>query len=125
MRGHSVLERWFAAGDAGDIDAFDTFLHPQVIIHAPLGLSTSGPEAEKTVWREALTAIPDIRRDLQVVVGSSPIIAARAVVTGTLQVTSQASLPTVGASEWIRDYSRMCVPESLSKLGRSSTSAAS
>jgi predicted ester cyclase len=80
----SLLERWFAAGDEGDLDAFDEFLDPDVVVHAPMGLSTKGPEAEKAVWRDALRAMPDIRHDLQEVVSVGSTIAARAVVTGTL-----------------------------------------
>ena len=85
MSGDSVLERWFAAGDAGDVDAFDEFLHPEVIVHAPMGLSTQGVAAEKGVWRDALTAMPDIRHDIQEVLLSGSTLAARAVVTGTLE----------------------------------------
>lgn len=85
MSADSILERWFAAGDAGDLDAFDDFLHPDVVVHAPMGLSTEGPEAEKAVWRDALRAMPDIRHDIQEAITVGSTIAARAVVTGTLQ----------------------------------------
>ena len=85
MGGDSLLERWFAAGDAGNLDAFDDFLHPDVVVHAPMGLSTEGPEAEKAVWRDALRAMPDIGHDIQEVISVGSTIAARAVVTGTLQ----------------------------------------
>lgn len=81
----SLLERWFAAGDAGDLDAFDDLLHPDVVVHAPMGLSTEGREAEKAVWRDALVAMPDIRHDIQEVIASGSTIAARVVVTGTLE----------------------------------------
>jgi ketosteroid isomerase-like protein len=37
----TVVFRWLAAGDAGDLDAFDELLHPDVVVHAPLGLSTT------------------------------------------------------------------------------------
>ena len=80
-----MLERWFAAGDAGDLDAFDDLLHPDVVVHAPMGLSTEGREAEKAVWRDALAAMPDIRHDIQKVIANGSTIAARAVVTGTLE----------------------------------------
>ena len=59
------LERWFAAGDAGDVDAFDALLHPDVVVHAPMGLSTRGIEAEKQVWRDAVAAMPDLRHSVQ------------------------------------------------------------
>ncbi len=85
MSGDSLLEMWFAAGDAGDLDAFDEFLHPRVVVHAPMGLSTEGPDAEKAVWREALRAMPDIRHDIKEVISVDTRIAARSVVTGTLE----------------------------------------
>ena len=77
--------RWFAAGDAGILDAFDDLLHPDIVVHAPMGLSTHGREAEKAVWRDALAAMPDIRHDIQEVIAGGSVIAARAVVTGTLE----------------------------------------
>ena len=61
----SLLHRWVAAGDAGDLDAFDDFLWPDVVVHAPLGLSTTGRDAEKEVWRAAKAAIADIRHDIR------------------------------------------------------------
>ncbi len=85
MGGDSLLERWFAAGDAGDLDAFDDLLHADVVVHAPMGLSSEGPEAEKAVWRDALRAMPDIRHDIQEVISVGDSIAARSVVTGTLK----------------------------------------
>ncbi|CAN5314747.1 hypothetical protein BH20ACT22_BH20ACT22_26270 [soil metagenome] len=84
MKGDSLLERWFAAGDAGDLDVFDEVLDPEVVVHAPMGLSTLGPEAEKAVWRDALRAMPDLQHEIQEVLVSGSTIAARAVVTGTL-----------------------------------------
>ena len=80
----SLLQRWFAAGDAGDFAAFDDVLHPEVIVHAPLGLSTRGREAEKKVWEDALAAMPGIRHEIHDVFITESTEAARAVVTGTL-----------------------------------------
>ncbi len=97
MSEDSLLERWFAAGDACDLDAFDDLLHPGVVIHAPMGLSTTGPDAEKAVWRDALEAIPDIRHDIQDVITAGSMIAARAVVTGTL-TGDFAGIPANGKS---------------------------
>lgn len=85
MKGDSLLERWFAAGDAGEFETFDDLLHPDVVVHAPMGLSTKGPEAEKGVWRDALRAMPDIRHDIREVINLGSTIAARAIVTGTLE----------------------------------------
>jgi predicted ester cyclase len=80
----TLLEEWLAAGDAGDLDAFDRYLHADVVVHAPLGLSSSGIEEEKAVWRQALDAIPDLRHDVQEVLTEGSSTAARVVVTGAL-----------------------------------------
>jgi ketosteroid isomerase-like protein len=64
----TVAFRWLSAGDRGDVDAFDDLLHPDVVIHAPAGLSTMSADAEKQVWREALAAMPDLRHEVQEVV---------------------------------------------------------
>jgi predicted ester cyclase len=80
----TLVFRWLAAGDAGDFDAFDELLDPNVIVHAPLGLSTSSAEEEKAVWREGLAAMPDLRHDVQEVVVDGDTEMARVVVTGTM-----------------------------------------
>lgn len=80
----SLLENWLAAADAGDLDAFDEYLHPDVVVHAPLGLSTRGIEEERAVWRAALDAMPDLRHDVQEVVSEGSSTAARVIVTGTI-----------------------------------------
>jgi predicted ester cyclase len=81
----TVVFRWLAAGDAGDLDAFDELLHPNVVVHAPVGLSTTSLEAEKAVWRDALTAMPDIRHAVQEVVVDDDVEMARVIVTGTMK----------------------------------------
>lgn len=81
----TVVFRRLAAGDAGELDAFDDLLHPDAVIHAPLGLSTTSAEAEKAVWRDALAAMPDIRHDVQEVVVDGDVEMARVVVTGTIR----------------------------------------
>jgi steroid delta-isomerase-like uncharacterized protein len=85
LDGPALLRRWLAAGDAGDFDVFDEVLSPHVVVHAPMGLSTEGPEAEKEVWRDARRAMPDLTHEVQEVVAAGPTAVARTVVTGTLQ----------------------------------------
>ena len=80
----SVVARWLAAGDSGDVEAFDDLLHRDVLVHAPRGLSTNDLEAEKQVWRDAVTAMPDLRHDIQEVVAQGNVEMARVIVTGTL-----------------------------------------
>lgn len=78
-----LIRGWLAAGDAGDLDAFDRLLHADVVVHAPLGLSTEGVDAEKEVWRMVLAGIPDLRHDVREVVTLGSTAGARVVVTGT------------------------------------------
>ena len=80
----SVIVRWLAAGDAGDVEAFDEILHPDAVVHAPAGLTTQNRSDEKAVWRDALSAMPDLRHDVQEVVVDGDVEMARVVVTGTM-----------------------------------------
>jgi predicted ester cyclase len=83
----SVVLRWLTAGDAGDLDNFDELLHPNVVVHAPRGLSTTNIAAEKAVWKDALAAMPDLRHDVQEVVIDGNVEMARVVVSGTMGST--------------------------------------
>ena len=82
----TVVFRWLAAGDQGDFDVFDELLHPDVVVHAPRGLSTTSVEAEKAVWGEALAAMPDLCHAVQEVVVEGDVEMARVVVTGAMKV---------------------------------------
>ena len=83
----SLLELLFAAGDAGEVGSFDQYMHDDVVVHAPAGLSTIGIESEKESWRNAKSAIPDLRHEFVDVLTTSSSEAARTVVTGTLRGT--------------------------------------
>jgi predicted ester cyclase len=80
----TIVFRWLAAGDAGELDAFDDLLHTNAVIHAPRGLSTASAEEEKAVWRDAVAAMPDLRHHVQEVVVDGDVEMARVVVTGTM-----------------------------------------
>ncbi len=81
----TVVFRWLAAGDAGELEHFDELLHPEVVVHAPAGLSTGSVDEEKKTWDEALQAMPDLRHEVQEVVVAGDVEMARVIVTGTLQ----------------------------------------
>jgi predicted ester cyclase len=81
----SLIVRWLAAGDEGDVGAFDGLLHGDVVVHAPRGLSTEDLESEKQVWREAVAAMPDLQHRVQEVVTQGNVEMARVIVTGTLR----------------------------------------
>lgn len=80
----TVVFRWLAAGDAGDLAAFDELLHDDAVVHAPAGLSTTSAAEEKDVWRDALAAMPDLHHAVQEVVVEGDVEMARVVVTGTM-----------------------------------------
>jgi len=80
----TVVGRWLAAGDAGELDAFDDLLHPDAVIHAPAGLSTTSAVEEKAVWLAALAAITNLHHAVQEVVVDGTVEMARVVVTGTM-----------------------------------------
>lgn len=80
----ALLPGLFAAGDAGDVEAFNRYLHDDVVVHAPSGLSTVGLENERESWRKAKLAIPDLRHRFVDILSSPTVIAARTVVTGTM-----------------------------------------
>lgn len=83
----TVVFRWLSAGDAGDLERFDELLHPDAVVHAPRGLSTTSAEQEKAVWRDALDAMPDLRHEVQEVAVDGNVEMARVVVTGTMAST--------------------------------------
>jgi steroid delta-isomerase-like uncharacterized protein len=85
MSNSSLLVRLFLAGDAGDLDAFDQYLHDDVVVHAPAGLSTAGLESERESWRKARSAMPDLHHQFVDVFTSPTAEAARSVVTGTMR----------------------------------------
>jgi len=81
----SLLESLFAAGDAGDVDSFGLYLHEDVVVHAPAGLSTVGIESEMESWRKAKTAMPDLHHEFMEVLTTPSREAARTVVSGTMR----------------------------------------
>ena len=80
----SLLEQLFAAGDTGDLERFGALLHDDVTIHAPMGLSTTGLDAERESWRRDRLAMPDLKHEFQVVLRDGSIESARCIVTGTM-----------------------------------------
>ncbi len=78
-----LVRDWLGKGDSGQLDAFDEYLHKDVIVHAPLGLSTVGIAAEKAQWRAILAGVPDLRHEVMEVVSAGSSVSVRSVVTGT------------------------------------------
>jgi predicted ester cyclase len=83
----SLLESVFAAGDVGNVDAFGQFMHDDVVVHAPAGLSTRGLDSEKESWRNAVSAMKGLHHEFVDVLVTPSLEAARTVVTGTFSGT--------------------------------------
>jgi predicted ester cyclase len=83
----SLLESLVAAGDAGEADSFGRYMHDDVVVHVPAGLSTCGLVSEQESWRRAKAAISDLRHEFVDVLTTPSSEAARTVVTGTLRGT--------------------------------------
>jgi len=83
----SLLESLFTAGDEGDVDAFVRFMHDDVVVHAPAGLSTRGLDPEKESWRKARAAMPGLHHEFVDLLVTPALEAARTVVTGTFDGT--------------------------------------
>jgi predicted ester cyclase len=81
----SLLRGYLAAGDSGDLEGLGRYVHADVILHDPGGLVTAGLDHEKETWRTARAAMPDLRREVQEIVGDGAALAARVVVSGTLR----------------------------------------
>lgn len=79
-----------------------TSAQPSENDHAPAGLSTYNAEAEKPVWREALSAIPDLRHEVHEVVVDGDVEMARVIVTGTMTAAFGGVTGLAIVSVWTR-----------------------
>ena len=83
----SLLREYLAAGDSGDLEALSHYLHDDLVVHDPSGLTVVGLEGEKETWRKARQAMPGLRHEVQEVVSQGSALAARVVISGTLRGT--------------------------------------
>lgn len=122
----SLLKDYLASGDAGDLDLLDRYLHDDVILHDPDGLTARGLEHEREAWRAARAAMQNLRHDVREVVSSGSVIAARVTVSGTLRGTfAGVSLRTDESSGLIRPSSCTSTRARCGRCGQSWTPEAS
>jgi predicted ester cyclase len=81
----SILRKYLAAGDSGDLEALGRFLHDDVILHDPGGSVAVGLQHEKETWRTARAAMPGLRHHVLQSVGGVHSAAARVALSGTLK----------------------------------------
>jgi predicted ester cyclase len=83
----SLVTGYLAAGDAGELDVLGRYLHDDVVVHNPNGITTTGLEHEKETWWSARSAMPGLRHHIREVVNSGSVVAARITVSGMLRGT--------------------------------------
>jgi steroid delta-isomerase-like uncharacterized protein len=80
----SLVKDYLASGDRGELDLLSRYLHDDVILHDPNGQSMRGLDRERETWRVSRAAMSDLRHDVEEVVSSGSLVAARITVSGTL-----------------------------------------
>jgi predicted ester cyclase len=81
----SLLRGYLAAGDSGGPEALGHYLHDDVVVHDPGGLTAVGLDHEKETWRKARQTMPGLSHKVQEVVSEGSTLAARVVISGTLR----------------------------------------
>lgn len=61
----SLLRGYLAAGDAGELDDLNKYLHEDVIIHDPGSQTTHSLDQEKETWLKAREAMPRPRIEIK------------------------------------------------------------
>jgi predicted ester cyclase len=79
-----LLRGYLSAGDSGDLDKIEYYLHQDVIVHDPGGLTTQGIEHEKETWRKARTAMAGLSHEVKEVIIAGNVLAARLELSGAL-----------------------------------------
>lgn len=77
-----VLKRYVHAGDRRDFAHMRGLLDERVVTHLPGGSTSTGVEALQRSWAAAHEGLSDLRHDVQEVLVTGDLAAARLVVTG-------------------------------------------
>ena len=94
-----LLRGYLATGDAGDIEALDRYVHHDVVVHEPGGMTAKGLDHELETWRSARVAMLGLHHEIQQVVSGDSAIAARVVISGNLH-GKFAGIEADGRSFW-------------------------
>ncbi len=79
--------------DEQDLSVIDRLLHPQIVIHSPLG-DSRGPEAMRRVVQTWLTAFPDLVVTNAAIIAESDTVVIRFTATGTHRGDFRGRKPT-------------------------------
>jgi predicted ester cyclase len=87
-----------STGDAEVISkTIDELVEPDVLIHMPLPIQATGPQALKQVWAMLLRGLPDLHVAVEDVIAEGDKVVSRNTVTGTHQ-GEYMGLPPTGKS---------------------------
>ena len=111
MENMEIVERAWAAMEAGDFDGFTALLHPDVEFRG-LGLELDGPDAVRGMVEGYKAAFPDLRHEVRDAVEAGDTVAMELHVRGThlgTMVTPQGELAATGREVlWVSaDYMKL------------------
>lgn len=91
-------QRMGEAINAGDLDALDDVMSPDVVDHDPAPDQVTGPEGFKQFFTSMRKAFPDLRIDVEQLVADDECVAFAYRSAAPTKASSKASLLRVGAS---------------------------
>lgn len=89
-----VLRNYLAAGDGAELDEFDRWLHSDVVVHSPGGSVTRGVRAQRDAWTAAHAGLDGLSHEIEELIVSDNMVAARVVASGTHHGTFLGIPPT-------------------------------
>lgn len=89
-----VLRGYLTAGDRAAFDEFDRWLHPNVVVHSPGGITSKGVDAQREAWAAGHAGLGGLHHDIQELVVADDAVAARVVASGTHEGSFLGIAPT-------------------------------
>jgi predicted ester cyclase len=89
-----VLRNYLAAGDHNELDEFERWLHPDVVVHSAGGMVSRGVSAQRATWTAAHSGLDGLRHLIEELVVAGNTVAARVVASGTHHGTFLGIPPT-------------------------------
>ncbi len=89
-----VLRGYLAAGDRDELDEFDRWLHPDVVVHSAGGSLSRGVGALRDTWTAAHAGLDTLSHVIEELIVADDIVAARVVASGSHHGTFLGIPPT-------------------------------
>ncbi len=81
----AIVQRWYDAFNAGDLDAVADALAPVIVQHAADFADAKGVDEVRASMGAFMDAFPDMQHDIEVMVADDDLVAARVIAHGTHQ----------------------------------------